>query len=222
MIRRISAALLPQIHRRPRYGTRICRFRKMEQLPRPAPPVPRCDGVNVVGFQGTLSLPLKSKFMVGRLDHDFGSKQHFMASYRYFNQQSASDDQVDIGGAFPGDKLGTPASLSGNPVEPWYLVVGWTSNITTNTTNDIHYSYLRNWWAWNRAGDHPGLHPLCWPRRSARARKRPVEASESRSLQRQYSANSYPLLGWQRSDVPRRCIHAERESPVSIWGHLPA
>jgi len=113
----------------------------------------QCDGVNVVGFTGTLSLPLKSKFMVGRLDHDFGSKQHFMASYRYFNQQSASDDQVDIGGAFPGDKLGQPASLSGNPVEPWYLVVGWTSNITNNTTNDIHYSYLRNWWAWNRAGD---------------------------------------------------------------------
>jgi Carboxypeptidase regulatory-like domain len=113
----------------------------------------QCDGANVVGFQGTLSLPLKSKFAVARVDHDFGSKQHFMVSYRYFNQQSASDDQVDIGGAFAGDKIGQPASLSGNPVEPWYLVAGLTSNITNNTTNDIHYSYLRNWWAWNRKGD---------------------------------------------------------------------
>jgi hypothetical protein len=113
----------------------------------------QCDGANIVGYQGTLSLPLKSKFAVARVDHDFGSKEHFMVSYRYFNQQQATDDQVDIGGAFPGDKLGVPASLSGDPVEPWYLVAGLTTNISSNTTNDIHYSYLRNWWAWTRAGD---------------------------------------------------------------------
>ena len=113
----------------------------------------QCDGANVQGFQGTLSLPLKSKFMVGRLDHDFGSKQHFMASYRYFNQFQASDDQVDIGGAFAGDTLGKPTSLSSDPVEPWYLVAGLTTNITSNTTNDFHYSFTRNWWAWGRKGD---------------------------------------------------------------------
>ena len=113
----------------------------------------QCDGVNIQGFQGTLNLPLKSKFAVARLDHDFGSKQHFMASYRYFNQQQATGDQVDIGGAFAGDKLGTPASLSSDPVEPWYFVAGLTTNITNNTTNDFHYSFLRNWWAWNRKGD---------------------------------------------------------------------
>jgi hypothetical protein len=112
----------------------------------------QCDGVNVQGFQGTLNLPLKSKFAVVRLDHDFSAKQHFMASWRYFNQQQATDNQVDIGGAF-GGKLGTPTSLSSNPVEPWYLVAGLTSNITNNTTNDFHYSFLRNWWAWNRKGD---------------------------------------------------------------------
>ncbi len=113
----------------------------------------QCDGVNVQGFQGTLDLPLKSKFAVARVDHDFGSKEHFMVSYRYFNQQQATSDQVDIGGALPGDKLGTPTSASSDPVEPWYLVAGLTTNITTNTTNDIHYSFLRNWWAWNRKGD---------------------------------------------------------------------
>lgn len=113
----------------------------------------QCDGVNVQGFQGTLNLPLKSRFAVARLDHDFGSKWHFMSSYRYFNQQQATDDQVDIGGAFKGDTLGKPASLSGAPVEPWYLVAGMTTNITSNVTNDFHYSFLRNWWAWNRAGD---------------------------------------------------------------------
>ena len=113
----------------------------------------QCDGVNIQGFQGTLALPLKSKFAVARVDHDFGAKEHFMVSYRYFNQQQASSDQVDIGGALAGDKLGTPASLSSDPVEPWYLVAGLTTNITNNTTNDIHYSFLRNWWAWGRKGD---------------------------------------------------------------------
>jgi hypothetical protein len=113
----------------------------------------QCDGVNIQGFQGTLNLPLKSKFAVARVDHDFSSKQHFMVSYRYFNQQQATSDQVDIGGGLPGDKLGTPTSASSDPVEPWYLVAGLTTNITNNTTNDIHYSFLRNWWAWNRKGD---------------------------------------------------------------------
>ena len=113
----------------------------------------QCDGVNVQGFQGTLNLPLKSKFAVARVDHDFSSKQHFMVSYRYFNQQQATGDQVDIGGAFAGDTLGKPASLSSDPVEPWYLVAGLTTNITNNTTNDFHYSFLRNWWAWGRKGD---------------------------------------------------------------------
>ncbi|HEV2397127.1 MAG TPA: carboxypeptidase-like regulatory domain-containing protein [Candidatus Sulfotelmatobacter sp.] len=113
----------------------------------------QCDGANVQGYQGTLSLPLKSKFAVARLDHDFGSKEHFMASYRYFNQQQQTDDQVDIGGAIKGDKVGQPTSLSGDPVEPWYLVAGLTSNISNNVTNDFHYSFLRNWWAWNRSGD---------------------------------------------------------------------
>jgi hypothetical protein len=41
----------------------------------------QCDGVNVQGFQGTLTLPLKSNFGVARLDHDFGPKWHFMSSY---------------------------------------------------------------------------------------------------------------------------------------------
>jgi len=121
----------------------------------------QCDGANVQGFTGTLNLPLKSKFAVARVDHDFGPKQHFMVSYRYFHQQQATADQVDIGGAFPGDKLGTPSSLSGDPVSPWYLVAGLTTNITSNTTNDFHYSFLRNWWAWNRKGDIIQGCPLC-------------------------------------------------------------
>jgi len=116
-----------------------------------------CDGTNVLGFAGNLNVPITSKFMVGRIDHDFSSKQHFMASYRYYNIKVAGDEEVDIGGFFPGDKLGVPASASGDPVQDWYLVAGLTTNITNNTTNDFHYSFLRNWWAWARNGAPPQL-----------------------------------------------------------------
>jgi hypothetical protein len=116
----------------------------------------RCDmenGVgNIGGFKANLALPQTSNFGVFRLDHDFGDKWHFTSSYRYFKLKIATDDQVDIGGFFPGDKLGVPASLSQAPQLPWYLVAGVTTNISSNTTNNFHYSYLRNWWEWGRKG----------------------------------------------------------------------
>jgi len=116
-----------------------------------------CDNANVLGFAANLSLPTTSNFGVFRLDHDFGSKNHFMASYRYYNIKLASDEQVDIGGFFTGDTLGTPASVSSDPVQDWYLVAGLTTNFTPSTTNDFHFSHLRNWWAWGRAGAPPQI-----------------------------------------------------------------
>jgi hypothetical protein len=116
-----------------------------------------CDGANVLGFAGNVNTPITSNFMVGRIDHDFSSKQHFMASYRYYNIKLAGTDEIDIGGFFPGDKLGVPASAASDPVQDWYLVAGLTTNITNNTTNDFHYSFLRNWWAWARNGAPPQI-----------------------------------------------------------------
>jgi Carboxypeptidase regulatory-like domain len=113
----------------------------------------RCDGVNVLGFAANVAVPLKSDFGVVRMDHDFGAKWHFMSSYRFFKLTRSTIDQIDIGGALTGDKIGVPSSASTNPQEPWYLVAGLTTNITSNVTNDIHYSFLRNWWQWGRAGD---------------------------------------------------------------------
>src|SRR3954471_22021701 len=119
----------------------------------------RCDmdgGVgNIGGFKANLALPQTSNFGVFRLDHDFGDKWHFMSSYRYFKLGIATHDQVDIGGMLPGDKLGVPTSRSLAPQLPWYLVAGVTTNISSNITNNFHYSYLRNWWSWSREGDTP-------------------------------------------------------------------
>ena len=115
----------------------------------------RCDGVNEFGFVGNIALPETTNFGVTRFDHDFGTKWHLNTTYHYFNEHRATADQVDIGGAFPGDTLGTAASLSNRPQQTWFYTVGLTTNISSNVTNDFHYSYLRNFWAWKTANAPP-------------------------------------------------------------------
>ena len=117
--------------------------------------ISRCDTNNIQGFVANLSVPQSSNFAVARVDHDFGDKWHFMSSYRYYNLQNAGNQQVDIGGLVPGDTLGIPHTLASLPQQPWFLVAGLTGNITNNFTNDIRYSFLRNWWQWGRYGGVP-------------------------------------------------------------------
>src|SRR5690348_13783216 len=111
-----------------------------------------CDGVNEIGFKTNVTIPYSSNFAVARVDHDFSPKWHFNSSYRYYKLVRATTNQVDVGGAFAGDTLGAGAALSQRPQVPWYFVAGLTTNITSNTTNDLHYSYLRNYWSWQDPG----------------------------------------------------------------------
>jgi hypothetical protein len=107
-----------------------------------------CDGVNTIGYKANLLTPQSSNFYVARVDHDFGQKWHVMGSYRYFKLNQLTPNQVDIGGVFAGDKMGVPTSVDNRPQDPWYMVVGVTTNISSTLTNDFHYSYLRNYWQW--------------------------------------------------------------------------
>jgi len=109
-----------------------------------------CDGTNVQGFRGNMAIPQKDNFFVARLDHDFGAKWHFNTSYRYYKLTRATDSQFDI-------SSGAPISTSSRPQQPWFFVAGLTTNITPNTTNDLHYSYLRNYWSWATSGAPPQL-----------------------------------------------------------------
>ena len=121
---------------------------------------PYCDGVNTVGFKANVSLPQTSNNAAIRIDHDFSAKWHWFASYRYYRLNLATDSQYDIGGFFPGDTKGVPAALSSRPQIPSYYVTGLTTNITPNTTNDFHYSFLRDYWQWgddNAPTQVPGL-----------------------------------------------------------------
>lgn len=119
-----------------------------------------CDGVNEQAFSANMSLPLKSNDMAFRIDHDFSAKWHFFASYRYFKLTQAVSDQYDIGGFFPGDTKGVPASTANRPYQPDYLVAGVTTNISANTTNDFHYNFLRNFWQWGTMNAPPQVSGL--------------------------------------------------------------
>lgn len=113
------------------------------------------DNLNTCGFLANISYPLSDNFMVGRIDHDFGSKWRFFTSYRWYKEDNPNTDQVDIGGLLPGDKLGVPASASTNILQPRYFVTGLTTTISSTLTNDFHFNYVRNFWQWDRAGAYP-------------------------------------------------------------------
>ena len=114
-----------------------------------------CDGINTIGFKGNINTPQRSDFLATRLDHDFGPKWHLMSSYRYYNFQNLTSNQVDIGGVLPGDTIGTPKAVTPRPQQPWFLVIGLTTNISSSLTNDFHYSFLKNFWQWKGAGAPP-------------------------------------------------------------------
>ena len=115
------------------------------------------DNHNVAGYQGIAALPQTSKFLVGRVDHDFGPNWRFMASYRYYSFINLTANQVDIGGGLAGDTFGTVTARAPRPQKPDYLVGGLSTTITPTLTNDFHFSYLRNFWQWGSNDAPPQL-----------------------------------------------------------------
>jgi hypothetical protein len=110
-----------------------------------------CDQFNTIGYSASIGLPQNDNNWVFRLDHDFGSRNHFMASYRYYKLGVASTGQTDIGGIL-GGQLGQWKSTRSIPSYPSYLVAGLTSTLSSHMTNDFRYSYTYNWWEWNTVG----------------------------------------------------------------------
>lgn len=115
------------------------------------------DAHNVEGYQGQVPLPEKSKFAVGRVDHDFGERWRFFSSYRYYSLSQLTTNQVDIGGALPGDTLGVMAARAPRPQKPEFLVAGLTTTINPTMTNDFHINYTKIWWQWATSAAPPQL-----------------------------------------------------------------
>ena len=115
------------------------------------------DHFNTQGLLSSIRAPQRSNTYVARIDHDFGNKWRFMASYRYTRYVEENSAQIDIGGAFPGDTKGTPAATAPRDQLPAYFVTGLTTNLTRTTTNSFRYNYTRNFWQWGTFGAPPQL-----------------------------------------------------------------
>ena len=110
------------------------------------------DHLNICGFRGPYSLAIAEDNLIGRIDHDFGSKWHAYTTYRYSRAQTPTTSQIDIGGLAPGDKLGVPASQTSVPLHPVYFTVALTGSLSPTLTNQFTMSYMRNDWQWKRVG----------------------------------------------------------------------
>src|SRR2546429_5163647 len=108
----------------------------------------RGDGVNYCGYVGTIATPQTSNFGVARIDHDFAKNWHFNGTYHYYKLTNTVSDQWDIGGFFPGDTKGQYAAIRQKPQNAWIYTAGLTTDIKPGLTNDFHFSYTRNWWAY--------------------------------------------------------------------------
>jgi hypothetical protein len=115
------------------------------------------DTLNTQGFSTTVGLPRNDNFGVSRIDHDFGEKWHFNTTYHYYHVTANTVDQVDVGGVMPGDTFGLGTSHSVRPSVATLITAGLTTNVTSNLTNDFHYSYTRNFWQWLTAAAPPQL-----------------------------------------------------------------
>jgi hypothetical protein len=115
---------------------------------------------NTYGFLGTIRRPLNTDNYVGRIDHDFGDKEHFYLTYRDYKLVSLTSNQVDIGGVLPGDKLGTPTPLAPRPQQPSLWTAGLVSTISPTVTNTFVFDYLRQFWQWSDAGGPPQISGL--------------------------------------------------------------
>jgi hypothetical protein len=113
------------------------------------------DNYNTQGLLSTLRQPLTSNNYVARIDHDFNDKWHWFGSYRDFKLVSLTSSQVDIGGFFPGDTLGTPVALSPRPQQPSVWTTGLTTILTPTTTNTFVFDYLRTFWQWSDQNGPP-------------------------------------------------------------------
>ncbi len=115
------------------------------------------DGLNYCGYKGSISTPQSSNFGVLRIDHDFAQNWHFNGTYHYYKLNNVVDNQIDVGGFFPGDTLGQYAAIRQKPQEPWIYTAGLTTNVSSNVTNDFHFSFTRNWWAYGDPGGVPNV-----------------------------------------------------------------
>ena len=105
------------------------------------------DGLNTTGFLFNTPTPISQTLAVLRLDYKFTDKWNAFVTYHYSNTNRVSTSQISL--------LGTPGSVSTDPIKPQYYTFQVTGQVSSNLTAVTHGSFLRNWWGWNRVAPAP-------------------------------------------------------------------
>jgi len=126
-------------------------------IPLPDSPLSAGDLFNTQGYLASIRAPITTNNYVGRIDHDFGDKEHFYVTYRDYKLVSLTTNQTDLGGFFAGDTLGNPAPKAPRPQQPSVWTAGLTTIINPTTTNTFVGSYLRQFWQWSNQSGPPQL-----------------------------------------------------------------
>ena len=106
------------------------------------------DGLNTAGFTAPSPVLIREDFGVARFDQKISDKWQLMTSYRQAVTDQNATVQTDIGGLAPGDVKGQIAPTATRPLQPRYLVVGLTGQVTSHLTSDFRFNWLRHWWGW--------------------------------------------------------------------------
>ena len=97
------------------------------------------DGLNYIGFRGTVSAPENDNFGVLRLDHNFTDKWKFSGSYTYWRSLAiGAAPQVSIIG-------GDLKAVSSTPVRATMVTGQLTTLISSNVTNTFRFGWVRDW-----------------------------------------------------------------------------
>ncbi len=94
------------------------------------------DGLNSMGFTGTVSYPINSGFYVARLDQHLAENWRLEASIRYFRQLARNNAALDI-------RDGNIASILSNPTRQNMETVALSGVIRPNLTAEFRFGRVR-------------------------------------------------------------------------------
>jgi len=95
------------------------------------------DGLNTMGFRGTVSSPLNNNYYNARFDYHVSDKWRLDAAFRYLGQVQSGTGLLSIIG-------GDIQSREQFPLRQNMLNIGLTGNITSNLTGEFRFGWVRN------------------------------------------------------------------------------
>ena len=98
--------------------------------------VPGADGVNILGFRGTVPGELKNDGVGVKLDHNFTDKVHFFGRYSYARSLSPNGGQIDL--------RGTPSTPSVSQVRGDSIISGLDWQLRPNLLNSFRGGWVRS------------------------------------------------------------------------------